>query len=439
MASTRLTPRLLSGFRDYLPEQMIPRQRMVDTIRRVFESYGFVPLETPALEYTEVLLGKGGGETEKQVYRFMRGERDICLRYDLTVPLARVAAQYPELPKPFKRYQIAPVWRGERKQRGRFREFTQCDVDTVGSDSPLADAEVLDAGINMLLALGIERFVIRMSSRKLLNGLCAAQAVSTPEQIAAVGRVVDALPKTGAEAVEQGLREEAGLGDAARDAVMGLVTTQGAREAVFAALAERLGSIPLCAEGVADLRLICGLADAAGVAPERLVVDPSIVRGLDYYTGAVFETFLDDLPGFGSIMSGGRYDGLVGRFAKQDLPAVGISLGLDRLFAALEELGLTEPAGATASVLITVFSAETAGESLKLANELRAAGIPAEVYVVEARLGRQLEYAAKRGLRWALILGPDELAAGQVVVRDIAAGEQQTVARGDAAAWLAGP
>ena len=436
MPTDRIRPRLLSGFRDYLPEQMIPRQRMVDTIRRVFESYGFVPLETPALEYTEVLLGKGGGETEKQVYRFMRGDRDVCLRYDLTVPLARVAAQYPELPKPFKRYQIAAVWRGERKQRGRFREFVQCDVDTVGSASLLADAEVLDAGINMLLALGIERFAVRLSTRKLLNGVCAAQGIADPEQVAAVGRIVDALPKIGAEAVQGGLREEARLGKKALAAVMGLVTTQGAREEVLADLAARLGDVPLCAEGIADLRGICALADAARVAPERLVVDPSIVRGLDYYTGAVFETFLDDLPGFGSIMSGGRYDGLVGRFAKQDLPAVGISLGLDRLFAALEELGLTAPAGATASVLVTVFSPEMAGESLRLANELRAAGVAAEVYAAEARLGRQLEYAAKRGLRWALIVGPDELAAGQVVVRDIAAGEQQAVARGEVAARL---
>lgn len=424
----KIEPRVLKGFRDYLPELMLPRQWMIERVRKVFESFGFAPLETPCLEYAEIILGKYGGDAEMLLYRFTdNGGRDVALRYDLTVPLARVVAQYGDLPRPFKRYQIAPVWRAEKPGKGRFREFWQCDVDIVGTESLLADAECVQIDSAVMRSLGIENFTIRLNNRKILVALGKFLGLAAPGEIAGVLRTIDKLEHQGIERVRELLRSDNGLSDGGVSKVMDFLAISAGDDPV-GEVAKLFAGIEEAATGAAELGAVIEAALAGGVDPENLHTDLSIARGLDYYTGTVFETNLTDLAGFGSVMSGGRYDGLVAIFSGRDTPAVGISVGLDRLLAGLVELEKIATGLRAVEVFVTVFSEELAGRSLAVANMLRGHGIKTEVSFQAGALGKQFKTAARKGALVALVIGPDETAAGTVVVKDLKSGEQLTVA-----------
>ena len=432
-----IKPRLLKGFRDYLPEQMIPRKQMMDTIAEVFERYGFSPLQTPALEYADILLGKCGEDADRLFYRFDdHGGRDVCLRYDLTVPLARVAAQYGNLPMPFKRYQIAPVWRAEKPGKGRFREFFQCDVDIVGTDSLIADAECVAVDNDVMSALGVANVVIRINNRKILTGFFENEVFggAAPDQQLAILRTIDKLSAMGEATVRELLGKDNGLPAATIDHTFKLFGIRGTNDEMLAAAEPLVGSSEAGWRGLSELREVVGHAAGLGVPAERIKLDFSIARGLDYYTGTVFETFLLDLPGFGSVMSGGRYDGLISTFLGRDMPAVGISAGMDRLFSGMVELGLVETAKTPVRVLVAPMEPDVLPQALAATSQLRAAGLPAEVYLEQAKLKKQLRYANQRGIEAVVILGPDEIAAGLATVKLMEKGEQTQVPLAELAA-----
>jgi histidyl-tRNA synthetase len=415
----RIEPRTLKGFRDYPPELMIPRERLVEQARQVFRSYGFAPIDTPALEYAEILLGKGGEETDRQLYRFQHDRHDVALRFDLTVPFARFAAMHiPKLGVPFKRYHMGPVWRGENTQRGRFREFWQCDFDTIGTTSNAADIETALVIHDLMRALGFERFEVRINNRLVLNGLL--EELGLAGKAVAVLRALDKLPKVGKEAVCREMAEKAGVNAAQAERVLALAATQGTNADVLDRLERDFGRNERAADGIRRLRELLAVARAAGVEEGRLRIDLAIARGLDYYTGTIYETFLLDMPDLGSVCSGGRYDNLAGLYTKQELPGVGASLGLDRLLAGMEILGLLEKVATPAPVLMVQFSAERLGDYERMARQLRAGGIGVEVYPEAKKLGAQLKYAVTRGFRVALIAGPDELARGVWQMKDLA-------------------
>lgn len=418
-----IQPRTLKGFRDYLPELMIPREHLMGKARAVYRSYGFAPIDTPALEYTEILIGKGGAETDKQLYRFTdNGGRDVALRFDLTVPFARFAAQYiGQMGTPFKRYHLAPVWRGENTQRGRYREFVQCDFDTIGTTSNAADIETALVIHDLFVALGFERFQVRINNRLVLNGLL--EELGLAASAAAILRALDKLPKIGAEKVREEMLVSA-TGEQA-DRVLALAQTEGTNREILERLTRDFGTNPKAAEGIARLRQLLDVTATAGVPEERLRLDLSIARGLDYYTGTIYETFLTDLPGIGSVCSGGRYDDLAGLYTKQKLPGVGASLGLDRLLAAMEELKLLPKTSTPAPVFVVQFVAERLGDYQRLARALRAQGMGAEVFPEAKKVGQQLQYADRRGFRVAVIGGPDELAQGVWNIKDLASQTQR--------------
>lgn len=425
----RIEPRVLRGFRDYLPLEMIPRQRMIQTIVEVFESYGFVPLQTPALEYADVLLGKYGADAEKLLYRFQdNGGRDVCLRYDLTVPLARVAAQYQNLPRPIKRYQIAPVWRAEKPGRGRYREFFQCDIDIVGSASLLADAECVAVDAAVMRALGVPEARVRINNRKVLNGLAVLLDVGEEARMHHVFRTIDKLPSAGEAAVRAMLRDECALDDAAIGRVFDFLGARGSNEEVIAALRATFAGVDVALEGLDELQAVLDAAVHMGVPCDTMEVDVAIARGLDYYTGTVFETFITDLPGFGSVMSGGRYDTLITRFLGRDMPAVGISVGVDRLFAAMGELGLVEGAHSTAQVLVAMLDKDSVPYAMEVATALRGARLRVELFLYDGeRVKKQFQYAAQRGIPMVAVVGSSERESRTVTVKDMDSGSQWTV------------
>jgi histidyl-tRNA synthetase len=435
-----IQPRTLSGFRDYPPELMIPRERLLEQARRVYRSYGFAPIDTPALEYAEILLGKGGEESDKQLYRFRdHGDRDVALRFDLTVPFARFAAQYiAKLGTPFKRYHMGPVWRGERAQRGRYREFWQCDFDTIGTTANAADIEVALVIHDLMCALDIPRFTIRLNNRLILNGLL--EEVGLAGKTAPLLIALDKLPKIGRDAVAAEMAEKAGVSAEQADRVLALAEVRGSNAEVLDWLRRQYGTNARAAEGIGRLSELLEVARAAGVPEERLALDLSIARGLDYYTGIIYETFLTDLPSIGSVCSGGRYDNLAELYTKQKLPGVGASLGLDRLLAALEEMKLLPKASTPAPVLLVQFSAEHLGGYEKMARSLRAEDIGVEVYPEAKKVGQQLQYAERRGFRLALIAGPDEFARGTWKIKDLARPREdpheETVAAAEVAAAI---
>jgi histidyl-tRNA synthetase len=422
----RITPRTLKGFRDYPPEVMIPRERLIDTARRVYRSYGFSPIDTPALEYLEILAGKGGEETDKQLYKFQdHGGRWVGLRFDLTVPLARFAAQHVgTLGMPLKRYHIATVWRGENTQRGRYREFMQCDFDIIGTRSLAADIETTLVIHDLLLAVGFAEFTIRVNNRMVLSGLLERLGVA--DRATAVLRALDKRGKIGPENVAQEM-VAAGITDEQARQILQLSEISGSNEEVLRQLEPLLGGNETAAAGAAKLRELAAAVTAAGVPQQRLRIDLSIARGLDYYTGTVFETFLDALPGIGSVCSGGRYDNLATLFTSQELPGIGASLGLDRLLAAMEELGMIEKVATPAPVFIPYFDPKRLHDYLRLAAALRAAGIGAEVFPEPKKLGQQLKYADRRGFRVALIAGENEFQSGICQVKDLQKAKQQDV------------
>jgi histidyl-tRNA synthetase len=432
----RIEPRVLKGFRDYLPEVMIPRQKMLATIEGIFQTFGFVPLMTPALEYAEILLGKYGDEGDQLLYRFQtRGDRDVALRYDLTVPLARVVAQYPEITLPFRRYQIAPVWRAEKPQRGRFREFVQCDGDIIGSAEMVADAEIVQLACALLEGLGVARYRVRLNNRKVLAGLMERIGVASGPAEAGVLRTIDKLPKIGAEEARRLLREENGLGGEQIAAAFEFLDMAGEADDVLRRLEAFFQGRGPGLEGTRELRQVFEILAAVGLT-ERAALDLSIARGLAYYTGTIYEAFLEDLPAVGAVMGGGRYDGLIGLFKDQEVPSVGISLGIDRLLAGLIELGVLETGRSVAQVLVTVFDGATAPAASRVAWNLRRGGVACELFPAPGKLAKQFRHAEREGLRWAVVVGPEEVAQGLVTVKDLETREQRSMPEAELVAYL---
>lgn len=423
-----IAPRTLKGFRDYLPSAMIPRERLIDTARRVYRSYGFSPIDTPALEYLEILAGKGGEETDKQLYQFEdHGGRRVGLRFDLTVPLARFAAMHVgDLGTPFKRYHIATVWRGENTQRGRYREFMQCDFDTIGTRSNTADIETALVIHDLLMAIGFRQFRIHVNNRMVLNGLLETMGLA--DRSAAILRALDKLPKIGPDRVIAEMQDQAGVSTTDAQRITALSEIRGDTDEVLQKLAHSLQGSANGIEGMERLAQLAAAVAAAGVPPERFCIDLSIARGLDYYTGTVFETFLTALPTIGSVCSGGRYDNLAALYTNQELPGIGASLGLDRLLAAMEELGMIEQKSTAADVFIALFDADHLHDYLRIAAALRAAGLGVELFPEAKKLGQQLKYADRRGYRVAIVAGSDDFAAGVCQLKDLAAGAQQPIA-----------
>ncbi len=440
--------RTMPGVLELLPLDQVAFQSMLDAIRRNFERFGFLPLETPVMEYASVLLTKEGGETERQVYfvqstgALEQGEKpELALRFDLTVPLARYVAEHErELVFPFRRYQIQRVYRGERAQRGRFREFYQCDIDVVGKDalSVRHDAE-LPAVIHAVFRdLAIGPFTIHLNNRKLMRGWLEGLGIAEPERQAAVLREVDKLDKRGVEAVRATL---AGDGFALpADAVDRLLAFTGFRSTSLAQALEKLDSLGEGSEslqqGRAELREVLGLIAAYGVPEQDFALNLSIARGLDYYTGTVYETTLDDHPQIGSICSGGRYDDLAGHYTKSRLPGVGISIGATRLYWQLREAGLLPGGTSTVQALVAQMDDALLPQTLALAGELRAGGINTEAVVDGGKLARQFKYADRAGIRFVLVLGPEEVARDVVAVKDLRRQSQSDVPRAHVVAWL---
>jgi histidyl-tRNA synthetase len=433
-----IQPRTLKGFRDFPPALAMPREQMIDKARAVFRSYGFAPIDTPALEYAEILTGKGGDESDKQMYRFSdNGGRDVALRFDLTVPFARFAAQHiGQLGTPFKRYHVGPVWRGENTQHGRYREFYQCDFDTIGTDANAADIETALVIHDILSTLGFERFSIHVNHRLVLNGLL--ESLGLVEGAPAILRALDKLAKIGEEKVAAEMQSTANVAPEQAQKILETVQIKGSNSEILAQLDDTLGDHERAAAGIANLRQLVAAFTAANIPENRLALDVSIARGLDYYTGTVYETLLDDLPGIGSICSGGRYDDLAGLYTKQHLPGVGASLGLDRLMAAMEELGLLQETIAPADIFIAQFVEESLAHYIATSRRLRIAGLRAELYPEAKGLGKQLKYADRKNIPLALIGGPNEFEKGVWQVKDLRSGTSEEVADKDLVAHLQG-
>ncbi len=464
----RVTPRLFRGLRDYLPDQMAARQRMIDTIRGVYESYGFVPLGTPAIEHIDVLVGAGGAEANKSIFRVQnidddvdRPEMRLGLRFDLTVPLARVISQYPELPKPFRRYQVSPVWRADKPDKGRYREFTQFDIDSVGAESDLADMEIMAAMCDTLSALDVGPYRVKFSSRKVLELLLKYAEVPSVLKVGHTGgtqfedrppsdvfRVLDKLDKIGPEKVR--LELTTGYKDESGDRIPGLGLSSGQVDRIEQFLAIRgetrtsvleqtqalFAGIDGAEAAIGVLRRISDELGSLGYGDDRLAVDLSIARGLAYYTGTVFEAGLLDAPQFGSVFAGGRYDDLVMRFHGERLPAVGASIGVDRLLAALVELGRVKLRKATAKVLVTTMDAGLRSDYVAMAFELRRAGIPTELFLGEGRFKKQVKHADVQDIPVTVVVGGDEHARGVVIIKEMSEGRKVASQTASRTEWL---
>lgn len=427
------------GMRDFLPDDVRRRRHVLDVVTRVYERFGFEPLETPAVENIETLLGKYGEEGNRLIFKILKrgeheqsGQADLALRYDLTVPLARVVAEYRgRLPKFFKRYQIQPVWRADRPARGRFREFYQCDVDAIGSTSPAVEAEVCAAVSDVLAALGFSEFTIRLNHRELLRGLLDRSGVAGELHDQALV-AIDKLDKIGAGGVMAELVERGLAGDAAARALAAFGDAAAAAPAELARLAALLDGHESGLQGLQNLREIVALSEATSAGP-HLRIDASLARGLSYYTGAIFEIGVSDLAG--SLGGGGRYDNLVGMFSAESVPACGFSLGLERILVVMGERGMFPPtvAATGADVLATVWNAESLADTLALARALRDGGLRVEVYPEADKIGKQMKYAASRGVRFAVIVGDDERAQGTVAVKELTSGTQTVVPRSEIA------
>jgi histidyl-tRNA synthetase len=427
-----ITPRVLRGMRDFLPEQMILRRRVIETIRDVFERHGFEPIETPVLEYWETLTGSI--DDEKLIYHFQdHGGREVGLRFDLTVPLARfVALHQNELTFPFKRYHIAPVWRADRPQRGRFREFWQCDADIVGSASMLADADVVSVMVEALDNLQLGDFVVRINHRQLLAAMARFAGVGR-ERAAGVYRAIDKLDKIGVDGVVAEL-EEYGVSGTSAGRIVELVSATGETDVLLGQLSASLGDTPGAPDSLCELGQLFDALAASKVPSGRYRFDPSLARGMGYYTGPVYEAQHSEMN-IGSLAGAGRYDGLVGRFSKQELPATGISLGIERIFEIINEKGLMPETRSISQVLVTIFDEPRTADSLRLAAELREAGIRAETYLEPQRtLGRQFAYADAKGIPFAAVLGPDEIEREVVALKELSTQDQVEYPRADIAA-----
>lgn len=426
-SNRKIKPQTLRGFRDFLPDQMMAREHLIDIARSVYRSFGFAPIDTPALEYAEVLLGKGGEESDKQVFRFTdQGDRDVAMRFDLTVPLARYSAQHiQDLGTPFRRYHIGPVWRGERPARGRYREFMQCDFDTIGSNSNTVDIETLMVINDLFEKIGVDGFTVRVNNRKVLNGLL--QKNDLQEHAVGILRCLDKLDKIGPDQVVSEMTDKVGISEQQAKSVLQMALLQGSNRDVLTSLESILAGNETGEEGVANLLELLDTVDRCGLPEDRVKLDVSIARGLDYYTGTIYETVLHQLPEIGSVCSGGRYDNLASKFTSQQLPGVGASLGLDRMLAAMEELGMVKTASTPAPVLITMFDSAYSADYVVLARRLRAAGVGVEVFPDSKGIGKQMKYANRKGFRMAVIAGADEFSKGTWQVKNLQTGDQQDV------------
>ena len=429
-----IKPRTLSGFMELLPSKQIQFERMTQILRTTYASYGFAPLDTPVIEDAQILLAKGGGETEKQIYRFQKGDSDLALRFDLTVPLAKyVAIHANELAFPFRRFQISKVYRGERAQRGRFREFYQADIDIIGDGKLdiLNEAEIPAIIYKVFRGFGLERFQIRVNNRKVLNGFYAMMGLT--EKSGDIMRTVDKLDKIGAEKVKVILMDDCGLQEEEANEILKFIAITGTNEEVLTALEGYVGRNEMFDLGLKELNAVCANLAAFGVPETNFAVDLTIARGLDYYTGTVYETTLLDHPEIGSVCSGGRYDNLAGYYTEKQLPGVGISIGLTRLFYVLDEQGLLNPElpTAPADALVLPMISDPAA-AIALAETLRSSGLRVQLYGEQKKFKQKMAYADKLGVPFAVLLGEDEITEGKCSVKNMRTGEQITVSPSEA-------
>jgi histidyl-tRNA synthetase len=426
----KLKPRTLAGFMELLPAPQQQMERIMETLRQTYSLYGFTPLDTPMIEDAQILLAKGGGETEKQIYRFQKGDSDLALRFDLTVPLAKyVAMNYGQLTFPFRRYQIGKVYRGERPQRGRYREFYQADIDIIG-DGKLDianEAEIPSVIYQTFSRLGLKRFQIRVNNRKILNGFYEMMGLSDKSQD--VMRTVDKLDKIGAKAVHDILVDDFAVSPEAAQEVLNFIAIKGSNQEVLTALEGYKGRSETFDKGLEELSTVARYLGDFGVPQENFAIDLTIARGLDYYTGTVYETTILDHPEVGSVCSGGRYDNLAGYYTDKPLPGVGISIGLTRLFFVLEDQKMLNPEVPTApaEVLVVPMSTEQQGYAISVATQLRAQGIRAQLYTEQKKFKAKINYAAKLGIPYGMFLGDSEEEQSVVSLKDLNKGEQVTV------------
>lgn len=420
----KVIPKIMPGFMELLPEDQILFNEIVDTIRKTYEEFGFLPLDTPVLEYSEILLAKAGGETEKQIYRFKKGENDISLRFDLTVPLARYVSQrYNDLVFPFKRYQIGKVYRGERPQKGRYREFYQCDIDIINENlNILYDAEMPAVIYNVFKKLNFGKFTIRLNNRKVLNGFF--NSLDLEQKVVNVLRVIDKLEKIGLDKVKEEL-SELSIKDSVIDKIINFVTISGTNNEILDALKELKIENDLFKTGLEELEQVISSLKFLNVDESYYVIDLTIARGLDYYTGTIYETKLDDYPSIGSICSGGRYDNLADFYTDKKLQGVGISIGLTRLFYKLKEAGIIKSNRKTLSkVLILPFDQKNLNYSLKVSTHFRNNNINCDVYYENKNLKQKLKYANRLGIPYVCIIGDDEEKENKVTIKNMETGEQ---------------
>ena len=421
-----IKPRTLSGFMELLPAPQMQLERMMQILRETYALYGFTPLDTPLLESSEILLAKGGGETEKQIYRFQKGDSDLALRFDLTVPLAKyVALHANELSFPFRRYQIGKVYRGERAQRGRFREFYQADIDIIGDGKLdiLNEAEIPSIIYTIFRRFGLKRFTIRVNNRKLLNGFYALLGLSG--QAGDIMRTVDKLDKIGAEKVRVILIEDCGVSEEQADEILRFIAIRGTNAEVLDALQAWSGKNEVFDTGLAELTAVAAQLSAFGVPEGNFAIDLTIARGLDYYTGTVYETTLNDHREIGSVCSGGRYDDLAAYYTDRKLPGVGISIGLTRLFYVLGEQGMLNDALPTAPAdCLLLPMTDDLSAAVRLATALRQAGIRTQLYSEQKKFKAKMQYADKLGIPYVIFLGEDEIARGECSVKELRTGEQ---------------
>jgi len=424
MAKQIITPSILPGFMELLPADQIVFNDMLDTIKETFEKYGFIPVDTPMIEKSEVLLAKSGGETEKQVYRFNKGDNDLSLRFDLTVPLARYVSQhFGDLTFPFRRYHIGKVFRGEKPQKGRFREFYQCDIDIIGNErlSVVNDAEILSVIYSTFKSLGFDDFTIRINNRKILNGFFESVKISDKAEVL---RIIDKLEKIGEKAVISELKA-IGLSSVDADSVLRFINIKGSCSEIVKSLRELGIENEIFIEGINELELVVNYIDSFKVPSSNYAVDLTIARGLDYYTGTIYETILNQYPSIGSVCSGGRYDNLAQNYTTKKLPGVGISIGLTRLFYQLKEAGiLGETKKATPSKILVIPMKETMAQALEIATKVRDAGIAAEIYFNEGKMGKKFSYADKLGIPYVVVVGEDEINTGKFKLKNMTTGEQ---------------
>ena len=430
-------PRTLSGFMELLPGKQAQFERMLEILRKTYASYGFAALDTPVIEDAQILLAKGGGETEKQIYRFQKGDSDLALRFDLTVPLAKyVALHCNDLAFPFRRFQISKVYRGERAQRGRFREFYQADIDIIGDGSLdiLNEAEIPAIIYKVFRGFGLKRFQIRVNNRKILNGFYAMLSLS--EKSGDIMRTVDKLDKIGPEKVKICLTDDCGLTAQQADEILKFMAITGSNAQVVAALECYAGKNETFDQGLTELKAVTANLSAFGVPEENFAVDLTIARGLDYYTGTVYETTLLDHPEIGSVCSGGRYDNLAGYYIEKQLPGVGISIGLTRLFYVLDEQGLINPELPSAPADVLVLPMGDTAAAISLAEELRTSGLRVQLYAEQKKFKQKMAYADKLGVPFAVLLGEDEIAEGKCSVKNMRTGEQIKCTAAEAAAHI---